>query len=78
MPRPVPRPTGPTCSVPHAAAYFFDLGRTAAYRAARSGALPTIRIGGKLLAVVRECERLVGLDHEPREYPTEGEQRIPA
>jgi hypothetical protein len=50
----------PTMSVPDAGRHYFDLGRNASYEAARRGEIPTIRIGGRILAVVAALDRMVG------------------
>jgi len=54
------KPQGPTMSVPAAGWFYFRLGKNAAYAAARRGDIPTIRIGGKLRAIVAALDRMVG------------------
>jgi hypothetical protein len=49
--------TRPTMSVPAAGWKFYGIGKNAAYQAARRGQIPTIRIGGRILAVVAAIER---------------------
>ena len=49
-----------TLSVPQAGKRYFDLGKNASYEAARRGDIPTIRVGGKLRAIVAVLDRLVG------------------
>jgi hypothetical protein len=65
-PSPWVRPVGPTCDVVHAGGFYFGMGRTASYAAARRHEIPSVRIGGKLRAIVAECERMVGLDSPAR------------
>ncbi len=53
-----------TYTVPEAAEAL-GIGRNAAYEAARTGQLPTIRIGKRILVPVVALERLLDLDkHE--------------
>lgn len=46
-----------TMSVPEAGQKYFDLGRNAAYEAARRGDIPTIKIGRLLRVPVVALER---------------------
>jgi Helix-turn-helix domain len=48
-----------TLSVPIAGKQYFDLGRGAAYAAAASGEIPTIRIGRKLRVPIAALERML-------------------
>ena len=48
-----------TMSVPKAGKIFFGLGRDASYRAAKSGQMPAIWIGGKIRAVVPAIEQML-------------------
>jgi hypothetical protein len=48
-----------TMSVPAAGRKYFGLGRCASYEAARRGEIPTIRIGGRIFAVVTAIERML-------------------
>ncbi len=48
-----------TLSVPEAGKKYFDLAPNAAYEAAKRGDIPTIKIGGKLRAVVPAIERMI-------------------
>lgn len=49
----------PTISVIEAGALFYGLGRSASYEAAKSGDLPTVKIGRKLrVPVVPVAEKL--------------------
>jgi hypothetical protein len=48
--------------VPEAGKLYFNLGRNASYAAAARGGIPTIKIGGRLLAVVAALDRMVGRD----------------
>lgn len=50
-----------TLSVPEAGRVL-GLGRNAAYEAARTGAIPVLRIGGKLLVSRPALERMLGLE----------------
>jgi hypothetical protein len=55
-----------TLSVPEAGRRYFGLSPESSYHAARTGALPTIRIGSKRLRVpVRAMERLLDRAGEP-------------
>jgi hypothetical protein len=55
-----PRPDeSKTMSVPKAGRIYFDLGRDASYQAAKNGQIPTIKIGGKIRAVVPAIERML-------------------
>lgn len=56
-----------TLSVPEAGR-LLGIGRDAAYRAARNGAIPTIRVGGRVLVPKHQFARL--LDGEPPAPPT--------
>jgi len=46
-----------TLDVPTAGRLYFGLGRNASYEAARRGDIPTVRIGGRLRAVVAALDR---------------------
>lgn len=60
--RHLPDPTEqPTITVEHAAVVL-GIGRTAAYKAARTGELPTIKFGRRTLVPVAALRRMVGLD----------------
>jgi hypothetical protein len=50
-----PRPK--TLSVPEAGLIYFGLGRNASYDAAARGDIPTIRVGGRVRAVVAALEK---------------------
>jgi hypothetical protein len=50
---------GKTMSVPMAGKLYFDLGRNASYAAARSGQIPTIRIGRRLRALIPVLEQMI-------------------
>ena len=45
-----------TMPVPEAGKKYYGLGRSASYQAAANGQIPVVRIGGKILAVVRAIE----------------------
>jgi hypothetical protein len=49
-------------TVPEAGKLYFNLGRNASYAAAARGEIPTIKIGGRLRAVVAALDRMVGRD----------------
>jgi hypothetical protein len=49
----------PTMSVPEAGRHYFGLGRNASYEAARRGEIPTMRIGGRIFAVIAGIERRI-------------------
>jgi len=51
----------PTVPVPDAGRIFFGLARNAAYAAAREGDIPTIRVGGKIRALVKPIAESVGM-----------------
>jgi hypothetical protein len=46
-----------TCSVPEWGAWALNLGKNAAYEAAKRGEIPTIQVGGKLRVPVRVAIR---------------------
>jgi hypothetical protein len=48
-----------TLSVPEAGRIYFDLGLNASYEAAKRGDIPTIKIGGKIRALVPAIERML-------------------
>lgn len=45
-----------TMPVAAAGKRYFNLGRSASYRAAKAGAIPTVRVNGKVLALPRIIE----------------------
>ena len=51
----------PTISVPDAGKLFFGLARNAAYEAARSGDIPTVKIGGRIMVPVVPLAAKLGL-----------------
>lgn len=51
----------PTISVPDAGKLFFGLARNAAYEAARSGDIPTVKIGGRIMVPVVPLATKLGL-----------------
>jgi hypothetical protein len=51
--------TTKTMAVPDAGRIYFGLGRNAAYAAAARGDIPTIKIGGKIVAVIPAIERML-------------------
>lgn len=51
----------PTIPVPAAGRLFFNLGRNAAYEAAKSGDIPTIKIGGRIMVPVAPLAEKLGL-----------------
>jgi hypothetical protein len=48
-----------TLSVPEAGRRYFDMGRQAAYGAAKRGDIPTIRIGRLIRVPVRALEKML-------------------
>ena len=48
-----------TITVPEAGQRYFGLSRGGAYQAAKSGAIPTIRVGRLLRVPIRAMERLL-------------------
>jgi hypothetical protein len=48
-----------TMSVPRAGKIYFGLGRDASYVAAKTGQIPVLRIGGRILAIVPALERML-------------------
>ena len=48
-----------TLSVPEAGRIYFDLGMNASYEAAKRGDIPTIKIGGKIRALVPAIEQML-------------------
>jgi len=57
--------TAQTLSVPEAGRDYYDLGRNAAYAAAKRGEIPTIRIGKLLRVPVRAMEQRLNATMEP-------------
>jgi hypothetical protein len=53
-----------TLSVPVAGKTYFDMGRNAAYAAAKRGEIPTIKVGRRLRVPVRALEQM--LESAPR------------
>lgn len=53
--------TRPTISVPDAGKLFFGLARNAAYEAARSGDIQTIKVGGRIVVPVAPLAAKLGL-----------------
>lgn len=51
----------PTISVPDAGRLFFGLARNAAYDAAKSGDIQTIKIGGRIVVPVAPLAEKLGL-----------------
>ncbi len=51
----------PTISVPEAGRLFYGLGRNAAYLAAHTGDIPTIKIGGRIMVPVAPIAEKLGL-----------------
>jgi hypothetical protein len=47
-----------TCPVPEAGKRFFGMSKSGSYAAARRGDLPTVRVGGKVLANIPAIERM--------------------
>jgi len=59
--------TAQTLSVPKAGRDYYDLGRNAAYAAAKRGDIPTIRIGKLLRVPVRALEQQLNATMKPGE-----------
>ena len=58
-----------TMSVPEAGRVYFNVGKNAAYEAAKRGEIPTIKIGGLLRVPIVQMERILNgdpLTSEPR------------
>ena len=50
------------------AAKLLRLGKNQTYEAARSGQLPTIRIGKRILVLTEPLKRLLGVSEDAREH----------
>jgi hypothetical protein len=62
----LPDPLPTTCSVPAAGAHFFGVDRPAAYRLARKGVIPVLRIGTRnMVALPRVLA--ARLERDPKE-----------
>jgi hypothetical protein len=48
-----------TMSVADAGRKYFNIGRNAAYTAAKNGEIPTIRIGHRIVAVIPAIEKML-------------------
>ena len=48
-----------TLSVPEAGRKYFDIGRNASYGAARTGDIPTIKVGNRLRVPVNALEQML-------------------
>jgi hypothetical protein len=59
--------TAQTLSVPKAGRDYYDLGRNAAYAAAKRGDIPTIKIGKLLRVPVRALEQQLNATLKPRD-----------
>jgi hypothetical protein len=57
--------TAKTLSVPQAGREYYDLGRNAAYAAAKRGDIPTIKIGKLLRVPVRALEQKLDAAMKP-------------
>jgi hypothetical protein len=53
-------PTCPTMPIQAAGWKYFGLGRNASYEAAKRGEIPTVKIGGRLRALVAVLDKMVG------------------
>ena len=62
----VPVPSLVTLPVPVAGRRYFGFGKNASYDAARRGHIPTIRIGGRIFALVAPLERMLEQDPQPK------------
>ena len=59
-----------TISVPEAGLEYFGLSKNASYEAAKRGEIPTIKIGGRIRAVVAALDRMLdqaGRNQQERE-----------
>jgi hypothetical protein len=56
----------PTMHVVQAGRRYFNLGRDASYRAAKSGDIPCVKIGGRLFASIPAIERMLMEAGKPR------------
>ena len=54
-----------TLSVPEAGRIYFDLGMNSSYEAAKRGDIPTIKIGGKIRALVPAIEQMLAGKTKP-------------
>lgn len=52
----------PTASVPDVGRICFGLARNAAYAAAKSGQIPSIRIGGKIAVPTAPLRKMLGIE----------------
>jgi hypothetical protein len=52
----------PTASVPEVGRICFGLARNASYAAAKSGQIPTVKMGGKIRAVTAPLARMLGIE----------------
>ena len=59
-----------TMPVPKAGRKYFNLGINGSYQAARTGEMPTVRIGRRVLACVPAIERMLGAQEEAQEALT--------
>lgn len=50
-----------TIPVPDAGKLFFGLGRNASYEAAKRGDIPTVQVGGRIVAIVAPLAERLGL-----------------
>jgi hypothetical protein len=55
-----------TMSVPAAGKKYLGLGKNGSYEAAKRGDIPTIRVGGRIKALVRPLERRLEADPRPQ------------
>jgi hypothetical protein len=56
----------PTMDVVEAGRRYFDLGRDASYRAAKTGDIPCVRVGGRLFASIPAIEKMLLEAGKPR------------
>jgi hypothetical protein len=66
--KPVTNQAEITLSVPEAGRRYFDLGRQAAYNAARRGEIPTVRIGRTVRVPVRALEKMLDAASKEAEH----------
>lgn len=54
----------PTASVPEVGRLCFNLAKNASYAAAKSGSIPSIRVGGRIVVPTAALKRLLSIDDE--------------
>ncbi|WFU28345.1 DNA-binding protein [Bradyrhizobium sp. CB1717] len=54
----------PTASVPRTGRVCFGLGTNAAYRAAKDGSIPSIKVGGRIVVPTAALRKMLGIEPE--------------